>query len=131
MHIRDSIIGCLLAALAGCASTTSPSAKDNSIVVPEDAVQVDHIDFFTRKELIHLNEHMVVVRAFVRPYLLVFDEVCPKRDRMDADIALRARDSIVYPHSGVLVVNGAPCQIDRIYSITSEDETKLRLALRP
>jgi Family of unknown function (DUF6491) len=131
MQIRTLVIGGLAAAMNACANTPSPAELDNRIIIPEDAVQVDHIDFFTGRELIHLNQHSVVVRAGTRPYLLVFDEACPKLDRMDSTITLRARDKAVYARTDVLVVNGSPCQIDRIYSITSEDEKSLREQLRP
>jgi hypothetical protein len=118
-------------ALVACASAPAQPVAD-PIIIPDDATEVDHIDFFTQRELIRLNQRMLILRSGVRPYLVVFNATCLNLNHPDPHIAYRTRDeSALYARSDVLLVDGAPCQVDRIYAITSEDEVALREQIRP
>jgi hypothetical protein len=124
------MVGCLIATTDACASAGPRTLPDDRIIVPDDAVQVDHIDFFNPDhQVTHFNEHMVALWAGTRPYLLVFNERCPRLERTETSIRFRSADTTKLFARDVLVVNGGPCQIDSIYSITSEDVTALRKQL--
>jgi hypothetical protein len=127
-------IGFVVPALVACASAPAQQQPvADPIIVPDDATEVDHIDFFTQqRELIRLNQRMLILRSGVRPYLVVFNETCLNLKHPDPRIAYRTKDeSALYARSDVLLVDGAPCQVDRIYAITSEDEVALREQIRP
>jgi hypothetical protein len=122
--------GWLIAATAACASAGSRTPPDDRIIVPDDAVQVDHIDFFKPyRQVTHFNEHMVALWAGTRPYLLVFNERCLRLERTETRIAFRSADTSKLYARDVLMVDGNPCQIDSIYSVTTEDVTALRKQL--
>ena len=122
--------GCLVVVTAGCAGAAPRALPDDRIIIPDDAVQVDHIDFFSHDHRVtHFNEHMVALWSGTRPYLLVFNERCPRLDRIETDIAFRSADTTKVFARDVLMVNGDGCQINSIYSVTSEDVTALRKQL--
>jgi hypothetical protein len=83
-------IGFVVPALVACASAPAQPVADR-IIIPDDAAEVDHIDFFTRRELIRLNQRMLILRSGVRPYLVVFNETCLNLNHADPHIAYRTR----------------------------------------
>ena len=124
-------IGAAISGLIACSTTPPNTVLDERIIIPDDATQVERIDFFTRRELVHLNQHMLILRSGTRPYLVVFDSACLNLNHRDPNIVYRTKEtSALYARSDVLLVDGAPCQVDRIYSITSADEIALRKQIR-
>jgi len=130
MRAWTLMAGCVIAAAGGCASAGPRTLPDDRIIVPDDAVQVDHINFFKPdRQVTHFNEHMVALWAGTRPYLLVFNDRCARLERTETRIAFRSADTTELFARDVLIVDGNPCQIDSIYSITTEDVTALRKQL--
>jgi hypothetical protein len=121
-----------VAALAACAggNQTKPELVD-PIIIPETAVEIDHIALFNGEDWTSLNRRMIVVWSARKPYLLVFEHACtglmtahPLVVRQTTGSALYARfDFIVTEHN-------ARCHIDRMYAIQREDVTALKEELK-
>ena len=130
MRAWTLMAGCLLAAAGVRATAEPPKEPDDRIIIPDDAAKVDYIDFFKPDhQVTHFNEHMLALWAGTRPYLLVFKTRCPRLERTETNIAFRSADTTKLFARDVLLVDGSPCQIESIYSITSEDVTALRKQL--
>ena len=128
MRHRSLFAACLAAFVVG-ACATQPAQTDDRIIIPEYAREVDHIDFFGHREWTRLNPHMLVAWAGVTPYLIVFDEGCPRLMTRDAIAISRTNEDALRARFDAIVVEGMPCQIDRIYAVTKEDVTALRKEL--
>jgi hypothetical protein len=113
--------------LTACATTagSQPQAQ-NPIVIPDGAAQVEQIYLFDPEKWARLNDHMALVWSQSKPYLLVADERCPNLARpTGALVTTNQRETALHADTMVLV-DGAPCQINRIYSVTDEDASTLR-----
>src|SRR5262245_47195760 len=120
-----------LASIVACACTTTAPRPEDPIVVPEDARQVDHIDFFGReRRWTRINTHMLVAWAGPTPYLLVFEQSCPRIMSRSAIAISRSHEDALRAPADAIVVEGMPCQIDRIYAVTQDDVTSLSRELR-
>jgi hypothetical protein len=112
-------------AVGASADETQP---DDPIIVPAGANEVDYINRFGQSTWSTLNSHMVVAKEGTRNYLIVFDAGCRNLMRPGAKMKQMFTESQLNVRS-VVTVDGMPCQIDHIYSITDEDNTALRKQL--
>ena len=119
--------------LASCAATPGsiPPDERRTIAIPEDAASVDQIYLFRPDKWSRLNERMALVWSQSKPYLLVSDSGCPQLMQPNGSIALTNQHETAL-HTGTMVlVNGAPCQISRIYAVTSDDALSLQKSFHP
>lgn len=120
-----------VASVVACACTTTTPRPEDPIVVPEDARQVDRIDYFGReRRWTRINTHMLVTWAGPTPYLLVFEQSCPKIMSRSAVALSRSHEDALRAPADAIVVEGMPCQIDRMYAVTQEDVTYLSKEFR-
>ena len=117
----------VLLALAACAASTgSQPQAQNPIVIPDGAAEVEQIYLFDPEKWARLNDHMALVWSQSKPYLLVADERCANLARpTGALVTTNQRETALHANTMVLV-DGAPCLINRIYSCTDEDASTLR-----
>ena len=126
------VLGAVLA-LASCGTTPStvPPDERKTIAIPEGAAEVDQIYLFRPDKWSRLNERMALVWSQSKPYLLVSDSGCPQLMQPNGSVALTNQHETAL-HTGTMVlVNGAPCQISRIYSVTSDDALTLQKSFHP
>ena len=115
-----------VAVLAGCAGNqTSPELVD-PIIIPELAVEVDHISLFSGEDWTALNRRMIVVWSGRQPYLMVFDTTCSGLQG-SRPLMVKTTSSTLYARfDSVLTGHGTRCRIDRMYQIQREDVTALK-----
>jgi hypothetical protein len=119
----------LMSCFAVGASADEPQPED-PIIVPTGAKEVDYINRFGQGQSTWstLNSHMVVAEEGAKNYLIVFEAGCRNLLRPGAKMKQMFTGSQLNVRS-VVTVDGMPCQIDHIYSITDEDNTALRKQL--
>ena len=127
------VLGAVLG-LVSCAATPAgsvPPDERKTIAIPEDAAAVDQIYLFRPDKWSRLNERMALVWSQSKPYLLVSDSGCPQLMQPNGSIALTNQHETAL-HTGTMVlVNGAPCQISRIYAVSSDDALTLQKSFHP
>jgi hypothetical protein len=114
-------------ALAACATSagSQPQAQ-NPIVIPDGAAAVKQIYLFDPEKWARLNDHMALVWSQSKPYLLVADERCPNLARPTGAVVRTNQHETALHANTMVLVDGAPCLINRIYSVTEEDCSTLR-----
>ena len=115
--------------LASCATTApadGPPTLEDQIIIPEAAAAVEQIYLFKPDKSASLNQHMAIVWSQSKPYLLVSDDGCTNLGRNDVHVATTLQRESALHAGTMLLVDGQPCHIDRIYRISSEDATSLR-----
>jgi hypothetical protein len=137
---------CLLGLMARAANADKPQPSDDPIVVPQAAVEVDHINLFGgNRKWTPLNHRMILATVGTKYFLMVFDETCPRLMQRNAIITTLTNDTVLDARTDVIYVDtrvsgsstadalagaregaGFPCQIDRMYSILDEDAKALR-----
>jgi hypothetical protein len=119
----------LMSGFAIGARADEPQPED-PIIVPAGAKEVDSINRFGQGQSTWstLNSHMMVAEEGTRNYLMVFDAGCRNLMRPGAKMKQMFTGSQLNVRS-VISVDGMPCQIDHIYSITDEDNAALRKQL--
>ena len=121
-----------VAALAACSggNQTKPELVD-PIIIPETAVEIDHIALFNGEDWTSLNRRMVVVWSARKPYLLVFDRTCTGLMTSQPLVVQQTSGSTLYARfDSVLTQHGVRCHIDRMYAIQREDVSALKEELR-
>jgi hypothetical protein len=121
-------VGALVACAGG--NQTKPELVD-PIIIPETAVEIDHIALFNGEDWTSLNRRMLVVWSARKPYLLVFDKVCTGLLTSRPLVVQQTTDSTLYARfDSVLTQHNARCRIDRMYAIQREDVTALKEELK-
>jgi hypothetical protein len=120
-----------LAALTGCATgnQTSPELVD-PIIIPELAVEVDHIALFNGEDWNPLNRRMIVVWSGRQPYLMIFDTPCTGLNGPRPLVVQTTSSTLYARFDSVLTGHGIRCRIDRMYQIQREDVTALKEELK-
>jgi hypothetical protein len=148
-RVRHAVLCAALVGLLGLVGRPANADKqpesDDPIVVPEAAVEVDHINLYGNQKWTPLNRRMILSTVGTKYFLMVFDEACPRLMQRNAVITTRTNDTILAARTDVIYVDthvsgnstadalagattgaGFPCQIDRMYSILDEDAKALR-----
>jgi hypothetical protein len=150
--IRLAVVAALAAASVAALAGPKPDLQD-PVIVPETAVEVDHLRLIGNQKWTPLNRRMLLVRVGAQPQLLVFDSNCPRMTQQGAVISTRTPD-ITLSASDVIYVAprgsnrftspnsapnmpldertdlGSPCQIDRMYTVLEADLPGLRKRLQ-
>ena len=119
-------------ALAACSggNQTKPELVD-PIIIPETAVEIDHIALFNGEDWTPLNRRMIVVWSVRKPYLLVFDRTCSGLMTSRPLVVQQTTSSTLYARfDSVLTQHEVRCRIDRMYAIQREDVTALKEELK-
>jgi hypothetical protein len=147
MRACAALIAVLLAAASGAVQADRPPPEEDPIVVPETAVEIDHIRILGKRKQswTPLNTRMLLVELGSKSHLLVFEHACPRLAHDEAVIFTQSRseptlyagaDSIYVDigarnirygaMSDTIGMTGVPCRIDRMYTILQEDAKALR-----
>jgi Family of unknown function (DUF6491) len=117
--------------LAACAGNQPAPELVDPIIIPELAVEVDHVGLFNGEDWTPLNRRMLVVWSGRKPYLLVFDRPCTGLSNPQEALVVHSTSSTLYARfDSVLSEHGPPCPIDRMYAIQREDVTDLKNAIK-
>jgi hypothetical protein len=120
----------LAAVVAGCAGNQPPPELVDPIIIPELAVEVDHISLFNGQDWTSLNRRMVVVYSGRAPYLLVFDTPCPGLTSTRPLLVQTTGSTLYARFDSVISEHGMRCRIDRMYAIQRPDVAELRDAVK-
>jgi hypothetical protein len=118
-------------ALAACSSgnQTKPELVD-PIIIPDLAVEVDHVALFNGEDWASLNRRMLIVWSGRTPYLLVFNTPCSGL-MTSRPLVVNTSNSTLYARFDyILTDRGTRCHIDRMYQVTKEDVTALKEELK-
>jgi hypothetical protein len=116
--------------LAACAGNQPAPELVDPIIIPELAVEVDHVALFNGEDWTSLNRRMVVVYSGRKPYLLVFDNPCPGLLSTRPLLVKTTGSNLYARFDSVITDHGVPCRIDRMYAIQREDVQAIREALK-
>lgn len=148
-RVRHAVLCAALVSVLSLAGRPANADKrpesDDPIVIPEAALEVDHINLYGNQKWTPLNRRMILATVGTKYFLMVFDEACPRLMQRSAVITTRTGDTILQARTDLIYVDthvsgnttadalagatsgaGFPCQIDRMYSVLDEDAKALR-----
>src|SRR5262245_43602250 len=148
-----SIVSVALVGLLVCAAFAArgdkPPPPPDPIIIPDNAVAVDHVTLSRNQKWIPLNRRMLLAQIGTKDFLFVFDQTCAPLMRRDVIISTVSHVTAdLYAGTDVLYVNdstsgrmqdavpnainatGYPCKIDHMYSVLDEDVKALRKQLK-
>jgi Family of unknown function (DUF6491) len=116
---------------AACAGNQPSPELVDPIIIPELAVEVDHVALFNGEDWSPLNRRMLIVWSGRKPYLLVFNRPCSGLTDPQLALVIHSTSSTLYARfDSVEPAHGPPCAIDQMYAIQREDVTDLKNALK-